>query len=469
MPDNAPTTDAGGKRAALIIAVIATFMGSFMFSAPTVALPKIAAEFNMEAVLLGWVATIMPMVTSSILLASGRLADIFGRKKLFAIGTIILAVASLLCGLADSPVMLIICRAFQGIGGATTFSNAVAILTSVFPAEERGKAIGWTLGSTYLGASAGPFLGGVLTQYLGWRSIFFLTAALCMVVLVLLFWKLKDEWAEAAGEKFDFIGAAIFCVSLVLTMYGFTELLTVPKGPILIVVGLLGMSLFLRWERRVKSPILNLNIFRGNRVFAFSNLATLINYTAAFAVLFFMSLYLQYIQGFDPWMAGIVMMLQSGAMTICAPISGRISDRIDPSLVASLGLGLNCLSLVLFVFLDAGTSMVYVSIGLVIFGMGMGFFASPNSNAVMGAVEHRFLGVASAMVGTMRSSGMMLSMAIAMVIFSVYLGDAEIVPELFPAFLTSARLGFVIFAGLSICGILAQLAGRRKRDVPLNR
>jgi EmrB/QacA subfamily drug resistance transporter len=414
------------------------------------------------------VATIMPLSTSAILLTSGRLADIFGRKKLFAIGTVVLTVATLLCGVASSPIMLIICRAFQGIGGATTFSNAVAILTSVFPAEERGKAIGWTLGSTYLGASAGPFLGGVLTQYLGWRSIFFLTVVLWIVVLVVLFWKLKGEWAEARGEKFDLTGAVIFGISLVLAMYGFTELLTLP-GIIMVALGLAGMVIFVRWERRVASPILEMGLFRGNRVFTFSNLATIINYTAAFAVLFYMSLYLQYIKGFNPQTAGMIMLVQSVSMTIGAPISGRLSDRVDPAIVASAGLGLNCLSLVMFIFLDAASPMVYVVFGLVIFGVGMGVFASPNSNAVMGAVQPRFLGVASAMVGTMRNTGMMLSMAIAMVIFSVYLGDAEITPDLYPAFLTSARIGYIIFTGLCICGILAQLAGRRKRDVAVNR
>jgi MFS family permease len=346
------------------------------------------------------------------------------------------------------------------VGSAVALPNAIAILTSVFPPKERGKALGMNLASVYLGLSLGPFLGGVLTQHLGWRSIFYFCTFLCLVVIVFVLWKFKGEWAEAGRERFDLAGSVACVISLLVTMYGFTVLPSIP-GFILVAVGLLGILAFIRWEMRVASPVLNIGLFRKNAVFVFSNLAALVNYSATYAITFLLSLYLQYVKGFSPQTAGLVLIASPVMMTIFAPIAGRLSDRFEPRKVASVGMSFTCVALVLFVFLSDVTAMGYIIGGLVIFGFGAGLFSSPNVNAIMGSVTSKHFGIASGTQATMRSLGMVLSMGIAMILFSIYIGKAQVTPEYYPALLTSMKVGFVIFAALCFGGVLAQLAGRK--------
>ena len=448
------------KRVTLIVIAIAQFLVPFSMSALGVALPSIGRELAIDAVLLGWVATSYVLVTAAFLVPFGRLADISGRKRIFEYGICLHVIASLLCAMANSGLLLIIFRVLQGISAAMITGIGIAILTSVFPPEERGRALGISLGAVYLGLTLGPLLGGVLTEHLGWRSIFYLSAVLGFVVVVLIIWKLKGEWTGARGEKFDLIGSLVFIFSLVIMMYGFSVLPTVP-GIVLFILGVLGLLAFVRWEGRVKSPIFNIDVFRRNTVFVFSNLATLINYSAIFAASFLMSLYLQYNQGFSPQTAGLILMSSSVVMTILAPVAGRLSDRVEPRKVAAVGMAFSCVALVLLAFLTEATAVWYIVTSLVVMGMGIGFFSSPNANAVMGSVGKEFLGVASGTQGTMRTSGMMLSMGIVMILFSMYIGKAEITPEYYPAFLSSMKVGFMIFAALCFGGIFAQLAGRR--------
>jgi EmrB/QacA subfamily drug resistance transporter len=450
------------KRVTLIITAIAAFVGSFMSSALNVALPTIGKEFAAEAVLLGWVANAMTLAQAMTLIPAGRFADIYGRKKVFVFSMLFFAVSSFLCTMANSVVFLIICRVFQGIGAGITITTSIAVLTSVFPAEERGKALGINVAATYSGLSLGPVLGGVLTQNLGWRSIFFLSGFLCLAVAVIVFRGLRGEWADARGEKFDGAGSVVFIISLVMILYGFTVLLTT-LGIVLVLLGALGMFVFIWWEARTASPVLDTGLFRKNTVFVFSNLATLINYLAAFAVGFLLSLYLQYVKGFSPQIAGLILVAQPVVMAIFAPMAGRLSDRTDPRIVASVGMAFTFVALLLFVFLTENTALWFIIVALAVCGFGMSLFSSPNTNAIMGSVGKRLLGVASGTVATMRTCGMTLSMGIVMILFSIYIGKAQITPEYYPAFLVSMKVGFIISAALCFGGIFAQLAGRRAK------
>ncbi len=451
------------KKVTLVIIIITMFVASVMMSSVHIALPTIGAAFNMEAVLLGWVITAMTLPQTAILLAAGRLADIYGRKKIFLYGMVLFTIASFLCAIANSGIALISYRVLQGISGGMVFGTQMAIISSVFPGEERGRALGISVSAAFVGLSVGPFLGGVMTQQLGWRSIFYLAAFLSLAAVFLTLWKLKGEWAEARGERFDLGGSIVFGISIVVVMYGFTVLLT-PTGMVLVVLGILGIIAFVRWEARTDSPILNLGLFRRNNAFVFSNLANLIHSCSAFAATVLMSLYLQYSQGFSPQTAGIIMLAQPVVMAIFSPISGRLSDRVEPRIVASVGVVFTCLALVLFIFLTEATALGYVIASLAILGFGAGLFSSPNSNAIMGSVASKSLGVASGTQGTMRSCGQMLGMGVVMIVFSVYIGGAAITPEYYPAFLTSAKIGFTIFAALCFGAIFTQLAGRRTRQ-----
>ncbi|OGN98465.1 MAG: hypothetical protein A2Y89_06395 [Chloroflexi bacterium RBG_13_51_18] len=416
----------------------------------------------MEAVMMTWVSTSYFLAIAMVQVPFGRLSDIFGRKKLFIIGLVVASLASFMGGFANSVPMLIISRVFQGLGSGMTFNNSVAILSSVFSREERGKALGISQSGTYLGLSLGPLIGGVMTEHLGWQSIFFLSGILGILLIILVFWGLKAEWREAEGEKFDVTGSIAYIIAIALFMYGFSSLPTI-SGIILFTVGLLGMIFFVWWELRVPSPVFDLTLFRRNRVFLFSNLAALITYISTFAVNFLLSLYLQYIKSMKPDEAGLVLVVSSVLMTIFTLLSGYISQRFEPRLVATAGMALNCAAVIMLIFLGNETPLWYIIMSLGIYGTGIGLFVSPNTNTIMGSVESRTLGVASGTLGTMRTAGMMLSMGITMILFSLYIGGAEITPVYYPGFLSSVRTGFIIFTALGLGGVIAQLAARPEK------
>ncbi len=454
--------DRATKRAALTVATLTSFVTPFMGSSVNIALPTIGREFAMGAVLLGWVATSYLLSAAMFLVPFGRLADIHGRKRVFLYGILIYAVSSFLSAIAPSAAWLVAVRVFQGIGAAGIFGTSIAILTSVFPAGERGKVLGISVAAVYSGLSLGPFLGGFLTQQLGWRSIFFLNVPLSLLIIAVTLWKLKGEWAGAKGEKFDFPGSLIYAITLPAVMYGFS-LLPSTSGVWLIGLGLLGLITFVRWEIKAKSPVFDMNLFRRNTVFAFSSLAALINYGATFAVTFLLSLYLQYTKGLTPQQAGSILVAQPVVMAIFSPLAGRLSDKIEPRVVASVGMGFTMIALFLFTFLSQNSGIGYVIASLIVIGFGLALFSSPNTNAIMSSVQKRSYGVAAATVGTMRLTGQMLSMGIAMLVFAVYIGHAQITPENYPLFLRSAKTAFIISTALCFGGIFASLARGKMR------
>lgn len=451
-----------GKQSALLVAAVASFLMPFMGSSVNLALPSIAEDFALNAVVLSWVATSYLLAAAVFLVPFGRVADIRGRKKVFVYGVAVYTIGSLLCGLSVSAAMLLASRVLQGIGGAMMFGTSLAIVTSVFPPHERGRALGITVAAVYTGLSLGPFAGGFFTQYLGWRSVFLFNVPLGVLLVAVVLWRLRAEWAEARGERFDLVGALVYGGAVVAIMYGFS-LLPAWWGFAAVAAGVLGILAFVKWEARVRSPVLNMTLFRRNIVFAMSNLAALINYSATFAVTFLLSLYLQYVKGFNPQYAGLILVAQPVVMALCSPLAGRLSDRVEPRLVASAGMTLTTAGLLFFAFLGEASSLAYIIPGLAVLGLGFALFSSPNMNAVMGSVEKSFYGVAAATVSTMRLIGQMLSMGIAMLLFAVVIGRVEITFEYYPQFLTSVRIAFAVFSGLCFGGIFASLARGRLR------
>jgi EmrB/QacA subfamily drug resistance transporter len=445
------------KRSALLVTTLAAFLSPFGISSVNIALPEIGKEFLMDPILLSWVTTAYLLASAMFLVPFGKAADIYGRKRIFTFGIVTFTLASSALAISNSAVMLICLRILQGIGAAAIYCIGAAILTSVFPLMEIGKVLGINVAAVYLGNSLGPFLGGFLTQHLGWRSIFLVNFLLGLIVIFFIFRKLKGEWHEAKEEKFDLTGSIIFSLTLLLIMYGFSQLSTM-LGVWLTLLGALGILTFIKWEAKVKSPILDINLFRNNRVFAFSNLAALINYSVTFAVTFLLSLYLQYIKKLTPDNAGLVLVSQPMVQAIFSPFSGKLSDRIEPRIVASIGMALTALGLFLLIFLDEGTTLGFIVASLILLGFGFALFSSPNTNAVMRSVENRFYGVASGTLGTMRVTGMIFSMGITILIFSMYIDKVQITAEYYPVFLRCVKLAFIFFAVLCVGGILASLA-----------
>ncbi|MFO7773626.1 MAG: MFS transporter [Dehalococcoidia bacterium] len=428
-----------------------------MASSVNVALPSIGKDLALDAVTLGWVATAYLLSSAVLLVPFGRIADIYGRKKIFVTGMVIFTVASFFSGLASSGSMLISFRVLQGIGVAMFAGTGIALLTSVFPVDERGKVLGINSAAVYVGLSLGPVLGGVVTQHLGWKSIFFLTTPLGLVVIGAVLWKLKGEWTGAQGEKFDLAGSVIYSLALVALVYGFT-LLPARPGVWLVVGGVIGLLAFTRWEMRTKSPVLDMNLFRNSKAFTLSSLATLLEYSPILAVSFLMSLYLQYLKEFNPESAGLVLVALPAMSAIVSPLAGRLSDRIEPRIIASAGMALTTIGVTLLIFVNENTPLHLIVGNLVLVGCGMAFFSSPNTNAVMSSVPKTAYGVASATVATMRQIGMVLGMGIAMLMFALYIGRVEIGPESYPLFQESMRTSFMILAILCFGGIFISLA-----------
>lgn len=445
---------------ALIIAVIASFFTPFMGSAINIALPAIGSEFLTDAILLSWIPTSFILASAIFAVPFGRIADIYGMKKVFTYGMIIFTIASFLCAFAPSDISLIAFRVIQGIGSAMIFVTGLAIVTSVYPPQERGKAIGFTIMAVYVGLSLGPVLGGLMTQFLGWRSLFYLMVPIGLLVIGLTLWKLKGEWAACKGEKLDIPGTILYSIALFTFMFGFSEL-PGTIGILMIIIGLIGLISFVMFELKVNVPVFNMRLFK-NRTFGFSSLAALINYMATFAVSFFLSLYLQFIKDLDASGAGLILVAQPIVMAILAPVAGRLSDRYDPRIIATIGMSLSTLGLAQFIFLNTNTDIIFITAGLVVLGAGFGLFSSPNTNAIMGSVERRFLGIASATVSTMRLIGQTLSMGIAVLLFSVIIGRVQIMPENYPALLSSIKIAFTIFTVLCFIGIFVSFAGRKK-------
>ncbi len=452
----------GSKKIVLFVATTGSFLAPFMGSSINIALPSIGREFAMDAILLSWVATAYLLAAAVFTVPLGRIADIYGRKKIFTYGIVIYTVSSLLLAMSTSATMLISLRVLEGIGGAMIFGTGVAMLTSVFPPGERGRALGINVAAVYLGLSLGPFIGGILTQHFGWRSIFLVNVPLGLIVIASILWKVKGEWAEAKGAKFDLSGSIIYGITLVALIYGLS-LLPAMSGVWSIIIGIIGIWFFIRWETKMSSPVLHMDLFKNNTVFVFSNLAALINYSATFAVAFLLSLYLQYTKGLDPQSAGLILVSMPATQAILSPVAGRLSDRVEPRILASVGMGITAIGLVLLTFLTQNTTIEFVLASLIVLGFGFALFSSPNTNAIMSCVEKRSYGVASATLATMRQVGMMLSMGIAMVIFSIYIGRVEITPEYYSAFVSGLKIAFVIFAALCFAGIFASLARGKLR------
>lgn len=454
----------GSRRLILLLIIITAFINPFLGAAINIALPAISEEFSMGAVGMSWVAMSFLLSSAVFLVPLGRLADIRGRKRVFFVGNVVLTATSILCALSTSGTMLIVLRGIQGIGSAMVFGTGVAIITSVYPPKERGKAIGITVTAVYVGLSLAPFLGGMLTQYLGWRSIFYATVPFGLLVIWITWRYVKEEWADAKGEKFDLGGSILYVFSMSAFMYGFSRLPELP-AIVLVAVGLLGLIAFVILEIRLKFPVFNMVLLSSNRLFALSNLAALINYATTFAITFLLSLYLQYVQGMSPRDAGMVLITQPVLMAIVASISGKLSDTHDPRILASIGMGIIVMGLIMLTFLSESSSITYLVVILAVVGFGFGMFSSPNTNAIMGSVHKKYLGLASATVGSMRLTGQMMSMGIATLILQLFIGNRPISAQVSAEFMTSMRSTFVVFVVLCIVGVFASLArGKSKGE-----
>lgn len=437
----------------LAVVAITSFMGTFLISSVNIALPAIEKSFGLNAVTLSWIITSFLLATAMFLLPFGRVGDLTGIRRMFKLGVVVFTISTLLCGLAGTGTWLIIFRFIQGIGAACSSTTGPAILVSAFSPQQRGRVLGFSVSAVYLGLAFGPFAGGFITQYLGWRFIFYIAAVLGIITVLVAFRFLgKDEYQAQTGRKMDLKGTLFYMTGLVALVFGSSRI-PLPAGWFLMTAGFLSMLIFWKLESRSGNPVFDTRLFTQNRMFAFSNLAALINYSATFAIVFFLSLYLQKILGLSPRDAGMILVAQPAVMAIFSPVAGRLSDRIQPRYLTTLGMSMCTTGLAAFAFLSATTPVWLVIVLLFWVGMGFALFSSPNMSTIMGAVDRSQYGLASGTSATMRVVGQIVSMTVATLFFSAFLGSQAVASVPDYLFIRAVRWGFLTFSIISIAGI----------------
>lgn len=457
--------DKRDKRLVFVAVSCASFLATYTGSAINVALPTIGRELGLNHTQLQYIVSAYVMMNAVLLVPFGRLADIHGRRLFFNIGMVLFLVAHLVCAFAPNGWVLIAGRGAGGIAASLFFSNTIAILSSVFDNSERGKILGINASVTYLGLTVGPFIGGLLTSWWGWRSVFLSVTPLVVIGLTLSWWKLPRDFRRRSAAAFNPSGTAHYIAMIIIFILGLSALPGL-KGILAVGAGIALAVLFFRRDGLSASPLIDAGRFKGNRTFLFSNLANFIQYLSAFATTFLLSLFLQneQIKNLTPHAAGLILLLQPLMQALFSPLAGALSDRFEARWIASGGMVVSAGGLFMFSFLSAAAPIPIIILILMCQGIGFAFFTSPNNNMIMGSVPPDAYGIASGLIATGRALGMSLSLATTAVVFNVFNSQRDR-PD---AFLSSFHTLFMIFFLLSLIGI-ASSAARGKRNPNIDR
>lgn len=442
------------KKDILIVGILVSFLTPFVRSSINLALPSLAIEFDLSAVFLTWISTVYLLVNAILYIPFGRIGDIYGRKRIFQIGLIIFTISSFISAFSPSGEIFLLIRIFQAIGNAMIFANLNAMISSAFPENERGRAFGLTSIGVFVGLIFGPILGGAITEILGWRTLFYFDTIIG-IIAVYAITRFKYDWIDAEGEKLDILGSFILGISLIAIIYAFSNF-TSEYSLFLVIAGIIGLSLFYLVEKRVAFPLINLDLFKS-RSFTFGNITAFINYAAFVSVSFILTIYLQYLKGYDPLTAGLIVSIQSIMMVLVSPYAGRLSDKIAPENISTAGMVLTTIGVALMTLINFQNAPYLGGISLIIFGAGIGLFYASNTKVVISAVDKKYFGVAGATLSNMRSMGQIFGMGIVLIVISSILGNAQIMPSNYPQLIMSLRMSLVAIAVLSAIGIFTSI------------
>jgi MFS family permease len=450
------------RRRKLILwtAISSNILGNSGLIGINLAIPSIQEEMDLNAVQVGFLTLSTMLVMAMCSAPVARLSDLIGRHRVTVIGLWITIITSAAAALSYSYASLFVARALNGLGLVSFFTTVTTMVTAVYPARERGRVLGLAIASVYIGLSVGPILVGNLVEYLGWRSLFWFTVAGMIPPLVLIKMVPRDV-PPTPDEKLDYPAAALWAAGLGLGFAGLAGIGDSHAVPAL-VLGVVLTGLFLYRNFRSSAPMLDMRLFLDSRRFSFSSLAAFISYLSSTSIAFLMSLYLQYSRGMSPAEAGFMLVAQPIVQAALTPFAGRLSDRVDAGKLASAGLGIIAVTIVIFATTLSGTtSNALLILTLAMTGAGFALFSAPNSNAIMSSVPPLRLGQASGVITVTRLCGQISSLALTTVIFSVVIGPGSITPDKYPAFITASKICFWIFAPLCLAGILASLARGR--------
>jgi len=453
------------QKSVLVMVLLNGFATPLMLSSVNVALPDMADALALSAISLSWVQMIYLMASAMFVMQFGSLADRLGRKRVFLYGTAAVVVTSVLAALSINDTMLLSARFLQGVASAALAATQVALVSSVFAPKERGQMIGLLVASIYIGLAAGPLIGGFVIDTVGWRWVFLLQIPLALVVLALGTRRVPGEWAAESRAAYDAIGSIGYSIAILLLCLAVSRMPAL-DGFALLLGGVLCMIYVVRHALRSPAPFWDMRLFFTNRVFTLSCGASLIMYSATYANVVLISLFLQYLKGIPASQTGMIMMVQPLTMAVLSPLAGRLSDRLEPRLLASAGMGVTALGLASLASLTSTSSLTAMVLALLLTGVGFSLFSSPNVNAIMSSVEPRLMGSASGAVATMRLLGQLTSMVLVTLTLTLLLGNTTIAPEQYPQLEHSIRLSLGLAALLCVPGIAMSLArGRLRRSL----
>lgn len=446
----------------------ASFMSGFDSSIVNLALPAISSSLSLSVSSLVWIPAVYLVVIAILETTLGRIADVRGKKNLLVISLAGFSAGSLIASLSNGLGELILARVIQGIGAAGMDAAGTALLTDAFPVERRGRAFGLSQMVVYLGLTTGPLAGGVLVETLGWRSIFYVNIPIALTLMVSGYYVVaKDIFKADVGKKFDVSGAialTAFLSSLLIVFNKADLTITLLESYLLYAFCLASFVAFVYAERRSPAPLLDLTLFTENRLFAGGIATSLMNYLTTYGTFFLISIYLQGVLGYSAISAGLTILAQPITMSISAPISGVFSERIPARILASIGMGLKSSAFLMLALLGAGASVQYIILALAIIGVGHGMFASPNVSSVMSSVEHEKYGVASGALGTVRTAGQSMGVAMLGGIVSSYLpsgllisGNQVVSGAIAQDFSSGLTIAFAVASVISAIGIFTSL------------
>jgi EmrB/QacA subfamily drug resistance transporter len=429
---------------------LTSFINPFMMSSINVAIMEIEKSLKTSSISTSWIITAYVLSTAVGLIPAGKLAEIFGKRKIYVSGVFIFSLSSFLCAVSDSFTLMIISRIIQGISGGLFLATQTAILTHIFPKEKRGRVLGINVSCVYVGLSVGPFIGGFITERYGWNKIFLLTAIITFLASVICYYKIKFEDIKNK-DKFNFKEAVVYSLFIIFFIYGISKINSI-YGLLIFILSTFLFYYTIKIESNSANPLVDIKSFLNNTVFIFSNAAALINYTATNAITFFLSIYLQSFFNMNPKDTGLVLLIQPAIMTVISPFAGRLSDIKEPHIISSVGMTLITIALLMLAFINSSNTILYIIILLVIAGTGFGTFTSPNTNAVMSSVSKKDYSRASSVLATSRVLGQTLSMGISTLVMSFYMSGRSLAnnPDLL---LKAIRVSFIIFSILSFAEI----------------
>lgn len=460
------TPENNSRKWWILIAIgIGTFMTALDGSVVNIILPVLRETFSSSISSIEWVVTVYLLALSGLLLGFGRLGDLHGHKRIYLSGFGIFLLGSFICGLAPSLNVLIVFRAIQALGAAMLAANSPAILTSSFPARQRGQALGLQATMTYLGLTVGPSLGGWLTEQFNWRAVFYINIPVGIAAILLSQVYIRMDEPSDKKARFDLLGAGLFTFGLVLLIYGLNQgyALGWTSWQVLgsLVVSALALSAFWLVEKSAQNPMLDLSLF-SNWVFSSSVFSAIINYIGVYSIVFLMPFYL--IQGVDltPSQAGLVLTSMPIMMAIAAPLSGSISDRIGARLPSVVGMSLLSLGLYSLSGLTIDSTLTDITARLVFVGLGIGTFISPNTSALMGSAPRNRQGIASGILATARNAGMVLGVGLAGAVFTSVIGPSP--DPSAPAIIAGFRASLLVAAVVCAFGIFVTASRSRKPE-----